>query len=74
MKKTLLVLTAVLIFQTHNASAESVTFESSVEQVGLLLAGEEARQYGVVAWVNAPDEQLPIQAVGGLLPKHSLGN
>lgn len=36
--------------------------------VALPSSGEEARQYGVVAWVNAPSEQLPIQAVGGLLP------
>lgn len=29
---------------------------------------QEARQYGVVAWVNSPGKQLPIQAVGGLIP------
>ncbi len=29
---------------------------------------QETGQYGVVAWVNAPGAQPPIQAVGGLLP------
>jgi hypothetical protein len=36
--------------------------------VALPSPAEEALQYGVVAWVNAPDSQSPIQAVGGLLP------
>jgi len=37
-------------------------------QFALPTPGEEARQYGVVAWVNSPGTQQPIQAVGGFLP------
>ncbi len=61
-------------FVVLGMNSSTIKFEDGqyAAQLQLPQASVQPRSYGVVAWLNKPGAQRPIQAVGGMLPENLL--